>query len=253
MSEVVRTAAVVLRRVDYGEADRVVTLLTESHGKVAALARGARRSKQRFGAALEPFGLLQVGIVIHKSALATLREATTLRAFPALLNRLAAMRAAGAAIERSRELLPERSEEPAIFHAHVELFEALSIDADEEAIGLAFLLRMLALLGLPPRLDRCARCGKPRGARSATFTASMGGIVCQACGGGPLLLSHEVLTAMGTALGPEWASVDFGGGRSGGGRSGGGRSGPGRSDAEVAVEQFVEWHVRGGRGVPRGS
>ena len=238
MSALLRTAAVVLRRVDYGEADRVVTLLTESHGKVTTLARGARRSKQRFGSALEPFGLSQVGLVLGRGSLATLREATPLRAFPALLGRLAAMRAAGLAIERTRELLPDRHPEPAIFHTYVELFESLTAAADESALELAFLLRTLSLLGLPPRLTSCARCGKLRGTRPGTFTAGMGGVVCQSCGGGPLLLSHEVLTAMETALGPEWASVAFG---------------ADASDAAVAVDQFVEWHLCSGRGLPRGS
>jgi DNA repair protein RecO (recombination protein O) len=239
VSELLRTAAVVLRRVDYGEADRVVTLLTESHGKVTVIARGARRSKQRFGSALEPFGLSQVGLSLGRgSSLASLREASPLRAFPALLGRLASMRAAGAAIERTRELLPDRSAEPEIFHAHVELFESLTATADEDALGLAFLLRTLALLGLPLRLTDCARCGKPRGSRPGTFTASMGGVVCQSCGGGPLLLSHDLLSAMTRALGPDWASVGFG---------------PDRDDAQVAVDQFVEWHLRSGRGLPRGS
>ena len=56
MSQAILTAAIVLRVTDYGEADRIVTLLTESHGKVSALARGAKKSRKRFGAALGLFG-----------------------------------------------------------------------------------------------------------------------------------------------------------------------------------------------------
>ena len=52
--------AIVLRTVDYGESDRVVTLLTAERGKLAAFARGARASRRRFGGALEPFTLLAV-------------------------------------------------------------------------------------------------------------------------------------------------------------------------------------------------
>ena len=52
----VATPALVLRAQAYGESDRIVTLLTATHGKVTALARGARSSRKRFGAALSPFG-----------------------------------------------------------------------------------------------------------------------------------------------------------------------------------------------------
>ena len=45
-----------LRVVDYGDADRIVTLLTAAHGKISALAKGARSSRRRYGAALSSFG-----------------------------------------------------------------------------------------------------------------------------------------------------------------------------------------------------
>lgn len=229
-SPTVRTAALVLRRVDYGEADRIVTLLTESNGKLTVLARGARRSKQRFGAALEPFGLLEASISVGRG-LATLREATPLRSFPALLTSLAAMAAAGDAIEKTRALMPEKSPDPELFHTHVELFDVLSAGAPPSDIALAFELRVLDILGIPPRLDACARCGKQRGTRPGTFVASMGGLVCQSCGGGPILLTHAALDAMQRALGPEWASTRFG---------------PSVRSVSEALESFVEWHLRAG-------
>src|SRR3989449_11041976 len=48
--------AIVLRRLDYGDADRILTLLTREHGKLAAIAKGARRSKTRVGSSLDLFG-----------------------------------------------------------------------------------------------------------------------------------------------------------------------------------------------------
>lgn len=230
------TAALVLRRVDYGEADRVVTLLTDEHGKISVLARGARRSKQRFGAALEPFGLVRAQISIGQGSLATLREATPVRSFPALLASLDAIRAAGEAIEKTRELLPDRQPDPHVFATYVGLFEALEGGADPDDLALAFELRVLTLLGHPPRLDACARCGKRRGDRPGTFAASQGGLVCRACGGGPLLLSSRALDAMQRATGLEWASVRFE------------RT---RSDVREAVVSFVDWQLRAGRGQER--
>nr|MDQ2647496.1 DNA repair protein RecO [Myxococcota bacterium] len=75
------TEALVLRRVEYGDADLIVTLLTLSLGRVSALARGARKSRRRFGGALEPFFTLSVTLEERRSSeLFALREASVLRA-----------------------------------------------------------------------------------------------------------------------------------------------------------------------------
>lgn len=232
-AEPVRTPAVVLSRVDYGEADRIVTLFTEAHGKIGVLARGARKSQRRFGAALEPFGILSAAIVPGRGSLATLREATCLRTFPRLLSRLAAIQAASIAIERTRGLFPERAADPRILAACEALFAELDAAQDHERdLALAFELRVLALTGLSPRIDACARCGKPRAGRSGAFAAGQGGIVCQADGGGPLLLSAAALDAMQRALGAGWAEVRFG---------------ESTASVDEAVASFVDWHVRAGR------
>ena len=81
----VTTAAIVLRTVDYGEADRVVTLFTRDHGKLSALARGARKSVKRFGAALGLFGVGEAVLVDKPNVeLATLERFDGARGFPAL-------------------------------------------------------------------------------------------------------------------------------------------------------------------------
>src|SRR5437667_11388188 len=55
-----RDRAVVLRKLDYGEADRIYTLLTRSHGKVGAIAKGVRKSTSRLAAALQLFARIDV-------------------------------------------------------------------------------------------------------------------------------------------------------------------------------------------------
>ena len=52
--------AIVLRHIDYGEADRIVSLLTLDQGLLKGFARGARKSRKRFGPALEPFAQVRV-------------------------------------------------------------------------------------------------------------------------------------------------------------------------------------------------
>ena len=63
-----RTEAIVLRSIRYGEADRILHLYTPDHGRVSAIAKGARRTRSRFGARLEPF--------FHLRACSTKAQAT---------------------------------------------------------------------------------------------------------------------------------------------------------------------------------
>ena len=110
-----RTRAFLLRSVDYGESDRVLTLLSEERGKIAAIARGARSSRKRFGGALEPFALLEVSLARGRGSLPRLAEASLLRAYAGLSRSLGRVGAAGFALELSGEVLPEHQlddEEP---------------------------------------------------------------------------------------------------------------------------------------------
>jgi DNA repair protein RecO (recombination protein O) len=177
--------ALLLRSVDYGEADRIVTLLTRRHGKLGALARSARKSKRRFAGALEGFALLDVELAIGSGELARLQSARVTRAFPRLLGNLERLSAAGAVLRLSRDLLPERSPDEAIFDALLAMLDALDqAEIAVEPMRLACELRLLTLAGFAPLLAACGRCGKrPAQGRAADFDAASGSIVCQACGG----------------------------------------------------------------------
>lgn len=180
----------VLRVVDYREADRIVTLFTEQHGKVSAMARAARRSQKRFAGGLESLCVVEVTLEHARGELETLREARPVLPCLALLTSLERMEAAGAGLEMLRATLAERHPEPEVFA----LTERFLVDLDA-GCGVAtrllqFQLDVLDLLGFSPELEQCGVCGKvaPED-RVALFRASAGAIVCRACGGGALRLS----------------------------------------------------------------
>ena len=107
------TEAVVLRLADHGEADRVVTLLTESHGKVTAVAPGARRSRRRFGAALSPFGTGQAALRERRGQELLLLESLHAdRGFPHLSQELGRFGHAAYACELCLHLCPPGEPEP---------------------------------------------------------------------------------------------------------------------------------------------
>ncbi len=189
-SAVENEPAVILRAVAYGEADRVVTLFCERHGKVAALARGARRSTKRFAGGL---GLLSYGAAsfVDRSGgdLARLERFEASALWPGLLADLGKIAHAGYAAELVEALIPPRQAEPDLFHLLVAFVRAL--DAGEpSAVRLrVFELALLRHIGLSPELERCLGCGRAADdGPGQRLDASRGGLVCGRCPSeGPLL------------------------------------------------------------------
>jgi DNA repair protein RecO (recombination protein O) len=199
----VKLTGVVLRAVDYGEADRVVTLLTQERGKVSAFARGARASRRRFGGALEPFTLLTAEARERAgSDLLGLDSVAVVRGFPAVRGDLARIACAAYAAELARELVRDHQPHPdllALLVAYLDLLEA----GPARPAGLrAFELGALREAGLMPRLDGCARCGGALEADGpARFDPGQGGALCAACAPaaapGIPTLSAAAVAAMG--------------------------------------------------------
>ncbi|MFK7990575.1 MAG: DNA repair protein RecO [Sandaracinaceae bacterium] len=203
-----RTPAVLLRSVVYGETDRIVTLLTESHGKVGAIARGARASRRRFGAHLEPYSLIEAELVFGRGDLARLASARGVRVFPGILADLGRMTVAAAGLEVVRLAVADGDPPDArLLPTVVRLFE-LAEQSHEEVLRVAFVMRVLSLTGLAPGLERCGKCGRvaPAG-RAAYFDPTLGSVVCRACGGAHLKLSGTLRRLLIAAQGRGWDDV----------------------------------------------
>lgn len=129
-----------------------------------------------------------------RGELAHLERVSVDRSFHEILRSLEAIGAAGAALAVIRERVPDHEPEPAVFDAAVRFLTALNEGVPAEEALLSLHIRVLAILGFAPTLDRCVHCGKmPAPGRSASFDAARGGIVCRACGGGRLVLSGGAL------------------------------------------------------------
>jgi len=200
------TDAILLRAIDYRDADKIVTLLTADSGRISALARGARRSQKRFGGALQPYCLIRVEVGVGRGTLDRLAQATVSRPFVGILSSLRKMALAGSAMEVIRRATPENEADPRTFETAVELLEQLEGADDALPAYLhAFTLRFLAVTGLAPSLDECCGCGKRcADGQAGYFDVSRGGVICRACGGGALLLSGPGRAAIRAALERDW-------------------------------------------------
>lgn len=186
--------ALLLRRVEYGESDLVVTLLTDTIGRVSALARGARKSVKRFGGVLEPMHTLHIAYDDRSGAeLVVLREAKLSRARPFLVTSLDRMQAAGQALNWVRKAAPPRTPEPEVWGATERLLDRLG-DAEDEVSPRARLaatgLELLAAFGWGIDFEHCVSCGKvPAQGQAAAVDPARGGLVCRDCGGARRRLS----------------------------------------------------------------
>lgn len=203
------TDALLLRATDYRDADRIVTLFTRDAGKLSAIARGARGSKRRFAGALEPYAVVRIELSPRKGELYGLKRADVVRAFPSILADLSRMEAAGAALALVREAHAPELVDPALFVAVVQYLTVVAEHGDaQRGLLLSFALRVLALMGIAPRLTECGRSGEPVPAqRPAYFDPTLGAVVSRRHGGGPYLLSARTRERMCVALSERWLEV----------------------------------------------
>jgi DNA repair protein RecO (recombination protein O) len=202
--------AFLLRAVDYGEADRVVAFLAEDSGKLSALARGARKSKRRFAGSLEPFALLEIETKEGRGELHHLVRSKLVTSYPAILTSLEKMTACGAALAIVRHLAPAHEADERLFRTTLEWFETADAIATERLreLYLAFAIRLLALGGFAPEVDRCARSGETATAeRVVLFDPRLGSVVSSREGGGPIRLSPAARDFVRHARSKSWSVI----------------------------------------------
>jgi len=197
----VKTQAVVLRTIRYGEADRVLHLYTQDRGRVSAMAKGVRRTKTRFGGRLEPFFRLDMVLYEGRSDLLTVTSAETVDAHARLRTDARALDAAARACDAVSRLFETAEPHPAVYHLLCN--ELALIDRDPavatRANQLAFRLKLLLAAGLAPQLAACASCGARE--HLTGFSGAAGGVVCTACEANAFPLGQDAHRFMAEALG----------------------------------------------------
>ena len=179
------TPAIVLRTWPFGESDKIVSFLTESHGKLTGIAKGAKRSRERFVNSLEPFSLVNLRFQDRAhSNLAFIVASDLAFGFKHLLTSLEKISFASYLVEITDGLIGEREENRLVFR---HLKDGLT-HLDERSTSLTFLtsfeLKLLKLAGYQPLLDSCRRCGRERWDQCPTrwhFSPRDGGILCESC------------------------------------------------------------------------
>lgn len=179
------TPAIVLRAWPFGESDKIVTFLTEKHGKLTGIAKGAKRSIRRFSNSLEPFSLVDLRFQDRvNSGLAFILASDLRKSFQKLSVSLEKIAFASYFVEITDGLIGESEENRLVFE---HLKNGLCY-LNEQETSLAYLtsfeLKLLGLAGYQPVLHRCRRCGKDHYTGDALrwyLSPRDGGILCDGC------------------------------------------------------------------------
>jgi DNA repair protein RecO (recombination protein O) len=180
------TEAIVLRTHAFGEADLVVHLLTPERGRIAAIAKHARKSVKRFPGSLDLFNHLRVEVRPHRRAgLPLLLRAELIAPFLALKTTPVRYALGCYLLELVGRLAPEEGAGPEmkrIFDFTAEALAALAVGAPDARSRVLLELRALDVLGLRPELRRCVRCGADvTGPAPVPFHIADGGVLCGKC------------------------------------------------------------------------
>ncbi len=180
-SRVYSAEAVVLRRTDLGEADRIVTLYTPRQGKLRAVAKGSRRPTSRLGGHLELFTHSRL-LLAKGRELDIITQAETVSSFIGLRNDLWRATFAYYAAELVDRLTVDRNPEPDVFDLLVKALDHIAVDRDPELALRFFEVQLFGALGVRPELYRCVRCEEVLGPSGNFFSPSAGGVLCLSCG-----------------------------------------------------------------------
>jgi DNA repair protein RecO (recombination protein O) len=198
-----RDRGVVLRSIKLGEADRIVTFLTEGRGKVRAVAKGIRKPKSRFGARLEPTSHVALQLYEGRN-LDVVTQVETIDANRPLREEYESFAQAIAMLEAVDQVVQEREANVPLYRM---LAGALRTLATQPVPGVAtaFFWKLLSLEGVHPVLDACARCDEPflvGGLPPSAFDVADGGVLCRACAGSAFGTVHpDALALIGRMLG----------------------------------------------------
>jgi len=171
-----------LRARPLGEADQILVFLTASEGRLSGIAHSSRRSRRRFGGALQPLSHVRLTYFEREGReLARIDQCDLLRSFFKVQQDLRTASYLSYLAELSEEFSRERQEDERFFRLLLATLGAVEAGADPAWAVRYFELWTLRLHGLLPDLTACVRCGAGTGG-GALVEASVRGLLCSACG-----------------------------------------------------------------------
>ncbi len=189
------TPAIILRRIDFGDYDLIITLFTLNKGKISTIAKSAKKSTKRFSGILELFTLLDVVCSTgQKKGIPVLLEATLQQPFPEIRSSITKTAYASYWAELIDEWMEDGQKQVQVYNMFNYVLEGLDRNyTSEEELSVLFQMRFMAIAGLGPNLRRCSICRLDTDKMEKTnigFDLVKGGLVCHGCASKTLRLIY---------------------------------------------------------------
>ncbi len=174
-----RTDGIVLKTKKYGEADLIVTYLTQSRGIISAFAKSPRKTKSRFGSSLEPLTHAKIALWGKEQSMPKITQSDILNPFQHLRENFEDFGNILKLIEILLSLIPEGVPNRKLFFflLNTMILVESSKQKQKNTLYLISLVRLLIILGYAPWLKRCGKCGD----KSLDFYPGSGTTLCRKC------------------------------------------------------------------------
>jgi DNA repair protein RecO (recombination protein O) len=175
-----KAESIILRHSDWGEADRLLVVLTRERGKLRAIAKGARKLTSRKAGHLEPFtyAVLQFS---RGRDFWIVTQADTRKAFSHIREELLLTSFSLYCIELCERFTTEEQENRQLFDLLESTLTRIDSDIDPFIVVRYFEIKLLDLVGYRPQLFKCVQCDKDILPEDQYFSAEHGGVVCPRC------------------------------------------------------------------------
>ncbi|WP_433581704.1 DNA repair protein RecO [Paenibacillus amylolyticus] len=175
-----RVEGIVIRSMDYGEGNKIITLCTESGGKVGVLVRGAKKPKSRHAALVQPFTYGQY-VYFRITGLGTLNAGEIVESYHELREDLVKASYASYACELLDRVLQDEETGTFWFKQLKACLQALKEEKDPVVITGLYEMKILQASGYGPQFDECISCNQERPDEQLFMSPRLGGVLCRAC------------------------------------------------------------------------
>jgi DNA repair protein RecO (recombination protein O) len=176
-----KTEGIVLKSMEYKEADKIVTIYTKNYGKITAIAKGVRKTKSKLGSSLEIF-TYSVFLLYKGRNIDIVSQVEILESFFSASKEVIKFAFAANCVEVVNKLTEEREINIGLFDLLKEILHYLKESNDPKLLSLSFKWQTMSVLGYRPSLNHCCRCNKSaKDQKEMYFNIQEGGLVCNHC------------------------------------------------------------------------
>jgi DNA repair protein RecO (recombination protein O) len=177
-----KTRAIVIKSINLSESDRLITFMTENHGKVKCVAKGARKAKNQFWGSLEPMSLINlIYFGREHQILFRLNHSDIIESFQTIRDNFDKLYTGIYFLDLIDAMILEGHWEPRVFGLLYQALAALNQQTQLDPLHRLFEIRLLSLSGYKPQLEHCVLCRKIPENGMIPFSYSHNGILCSSC------------------------------------------------------------------------